>query len=160
VLAVYQDDVGPLTDTTADLLAQHEPLQALRLWFDRLARCGLTNHTLSGALQSAITGEPAGGLYAQITGAAARLLSACQQSGSVRQDIEPADLLLLVGLLLRIEPGPSAPARVSRLLDLIMSGLHADGRRSLNRARSRPARSSLQLRRRLSLISLRVPRSR
>src|SRR3981189_2908491 len=37
VLAVYRHDVQQLVDSAPVLLEEHSPLDALRLWFDRLA---------------------------------------------------------------------------------------------------------------------------
>src|SRR5580704_12330249 len=46
VLAVYRYDVQKLADAAAELLSEHEPLRALRLWFDRLAYYGQIKHGL------------------------------------------------------------------------------------------------------------------
>jgi AcrR family transcriptional regulator len=157
VLAVYREDVRTLADLATHLLAQHEPVQAMRLWFDRLAAYGMTNHSLAGALQSATTAAVADGTCTPITGAAAYLLSACQQDGSVGPNTEADDIWLLLSFLWRIEPGPDAPARVARLLDLVMSGLQAGAPRNANQPRRRLGRRAL---RRLSLILSSAPRSR
>ena len=160
VLAVYQEDVRTLADLATHLLAQHEPVQALRLWFDRLATCGMTNPSLAGALQSATTAAAADATCAPITGAAACLLSACQQDGSVGANIEPDDIWLLLSFLWRIEPGPHAPLRAARLLDLVMSALQAGAPRITSPFRRRLGRRALRRPRRLSLMSPSAPRSR
>jgi AcrR family transcriptional regulator len=159
VLAVYQEDVRMLNDSATGLLARHEPAQALRLWFEHLASYGMTNHNLADALQSATTAAAIDVTCAPITTAGAYLLSACQQDGSVGPDIEPDDIWLLLAFLWRIEPGPSAPVRVARLLDVIMSGLHAGAPRNASPFRRRPGRRRLGRPRRLSVISPSAPGS-
>jgi AcrR family transcriptional regulator len=158
-LAVYQDDVRALRDSAADLLAQHAPIQALRLWLECLVTYGMASNSQAEALQSALTAGAVDGTCAQMSAAAARLLSACHQDGSVGPGVEPDEILLLLGFVWRIEPGPNAPARVARLLDVILAGLQAGAPRSTLRHRSRRARRSLRLPRRPSLVSLGAPRS-
>jgi AcrR family transcriptional regulator len=157
VLAVYGEDVRTLADLATHLLAQHDPVQALRLWFDRLATYGMTNRSLAGALQSATTAATAERTCAPITEAAAYLLSACQQDGNVGPNIEPDDIWLLLSFLWRIEPGPSASLRVARLLDLVMSALQAGAPRNANGSRRRLGRRALRRPRMLSLISSSAP---
>jgi len=159
VLAVYQEDVRTLRDAAADLLAQHEPALALRLWLECLARYSMTSNSQAEVLQSAITARAIDGAPTPMTAAAAHLLSACQQDGSVGPDLEPDDILLVLGFIWRIEPGPEAPAHASRLLDLIMSGLQAGASPPASRFRSRWARRSLRRPRRLSPVPVSTPRS-
>jgi AcrR family transcriptional regulator len=144
VLAVYEEDVQTLAGAAGELLAQHPPLRALRLWFDHLAAYGAIKHSLADALHSVAGDSPADALYRQIVGAAARLLSACQRDGSIRPDIEACDVLLMLSFLGRIEPGPDGAERAARLLDLIISGLAAGTKRRVAiaslRRRSRPRR--------------------
>jgi AcrR family transcriptional regulator len=101
VLAVYRYDVQQLADAAPALLADHPPLTAMRLWFDRLARDGRINHGLADALQSATTDGPAAEVYGPVTGAIAQLLAACEQAGCIRPGLGPDDLLLLLGFLWR-----------------------------------------------------------
>jgi AcrR family transcriptional regulator len=123
VLAVYRYDVQQLADAAPALLADHPPLTAMRLWFDRLARDGRINHGLADALQSATTDGPAAEVYGPVTGAIAQLLAACEQAGCIRPGLGPDDLLLLLGFLWRAGEGDGAAARASRLLGLVMDGL-------------------------------------
>src|SRR5260370_5217150 len=53
VLAVYRYDVQQLVDSAPALLKQHQPLEALRLWFDRLAYYGRIKHGLADVLHAA-----------------------------------------------------------------------------------------------------------
>ena len=52
ILAVYQHDVEILVDSVPRLLAEHEPLDALRIWFERLADYVRIKHGLGEALNT------------------------------------------------------------------------------------------------------------
>jgi len=122
VLAVYRYDVQQLADTASKLLADHPPIEALRLWFDQLAHYGMIKHGLAGVLNAATSD----GLVGEtLTGAITQLMQACTEDGSIRAGHDPDDVLLMLGSLWRIDPGPRAEVRAGRLLDLVMAGLQA-----------------------------------
>ena len=123
VLAVYRHDVQQLADSAPMLLDEHSPLDALRLWFDRLAYYGKIKHGLADVLHAATSDGLAGETYGPVIGAITLLLRACEEAGSIRPGLDPDDVLLLMGFLWRIDPGDAGEARVSRLLDLVMDGL-------------------------------------
>lgn len=159
VLAVYRYDVQKLADSAPELLASHQPLQALRLWCDRLAHYGLIKHGLADVLHSATSDGLAGETYGPVIGAITVLLGACEQDGSIRPGIDPDEVLLLLGFLWRIDPGPDAAARAKRLLDLVMAGLQA-GAPSAGRSGRRLIRRSPRLPGRLSRFSVMRPGAR
>jgi AcrR family transcriptional regulator len=157
VLAVYEEDVQTLADSAGELIAEHPPLQALRLWFDRLAACGTIRRALADALRSASSDSLTDARYTQVVGAVAQLLTACRRDSSIRPDIEANDVLLLVGFLWQIEPGPAGAERAARLLDLTVRGLQ--GGAPVGRTARRTARRSVRLPRRFALAWLGTPRS-
>ena len=108
VLAVYRYDVQKLADSAPELLASHQPMRALRLWCDRLAYYGLIRHGLADVLRSATSDGLARETCGPVIGAITVLLTACEQDGSIRPGIDPDDVLLLLGFLWRIDPGPDA----------------------------------------------------
>jgi AcrR family transcriptional regulator len=125
VMAVYRYDVQQLADTAPKLLTDHPPIEALRLWFDQLARYGMSKHGLAGVLNAATSDGLVRQSYEPLTGAIRQLLQACTEDGSIRAGHDPDDVLLILGSLWRIDPGPGAEARAGRLLDLVMAGLQA-----------------------------------
>jgi AcrR family transcriptional regulator len=159
VLAVYRYDVQKLADSAAELLAEHPPLQALRLWFHRLAYYGMIKHGLADVLHSATSDGLAGETYGPVIGAITALLTACAADGSVRPGIDPDDVLLLLGFLWRIDAGPDAAARASRLLNLVLDGLRSGAPQSVAAMRGPPRRPS-RLLGRLSLLSFGKPGTR
>jgi AcrR family transcriptional regulator len=156
VLAVYRYDVQKLADAAPELLASHPPVRALRLWCDRLAHYGLIKHGLAEVLHSATSDGLAGETYGPVIGAITVLLTACEQDGSIRPGVDPDDILLLLGFLWRIDPGPDAATRAARLLDLVIGGLQAGAPRA-GRPDRRALRRSPRLLGRLSRFSVIKP---
>jgi AcrR family transcriptional regulator len=159
VLAVYRCDVQELADCAPELLASHQPLRALRLWCDRLAYYGLIKHGLADVLHSATSDGLAGETYGPVVGAITVLLKACKQDGSIRPGIDPDDVLLLLGCLWRVDPGPDAAARAARLLDLVMAGLQV-GAPAAGQPEPRRIRRAPRLPGRRSLFSVMRPGTR
>ena len=124
VLAVYRHDVQQLADSAPVLLTEHPPLDALRLWFDRLAYYGRIKHGLAGVLHAATSDGLVGATYGPVIGAITLLLRACEDAGSIRPGVDPDDVLLLMGFLWRIDSA-DREARAGRLLGLVMDGLRA-----------------------------------
>jgi AcrR family transcriptional regulator len=137
VLAVYRHDVQQLADSAPELLNQHEPVEALRLWFDRLARYGRIKHGLADVLHAATSDGLAGETYGPVIGAISLLVKACEQAGRIQPAVDPDDVLLLMGFLWRIDAGEKGEARAARLLDLVMAGLVAGAPASKPVARRR-----------------------
>jgi AcrR family transcriptional regulator len=125
VLAVYRHDVQQLVDSAPVLLEEHPPLDALRLWFDRLAQYGKIKHGLADVLHAATSDGLVGETYGPVIGAITLLLRACEEADSIRPGLAPDDVLLVMGFLWRIDPSRDWEARASRLLDLVMDGLRA-----------------------------------
>lgn len=128
VLAVYRHDVERLVDSVPSLLSNHPPLDALRLWIERLASYVNIKHGLGDALDAATKKEIERETYTPVIDAITHLLRACEAAGAVRSGIDAEDVLLLAGSLWRIDPGPRAPARASRVLDLLVDGLRPQQR--------------------------------
>jgi AcrR family transcriptional regulator len=125
VLAVYRHDVQQLVDSAPVLLKEHPPLDALRLWFDRLAYYGRIKHGLADVLHAATSDGLVGETYGPVIGAITLLLRACEEAGSIRPGLDPDDVLLLMGFLWRIDPSGDSDARAGRLLDIIVDGLRS-----------------------------------
>ena len=125
VLAVYRHDVQQLVDSAPVLLEEHPPLDALRLWFDRLAHYGKIKHGLADVLHAATSDGLVGETYGPVIGAITLLQRACEEAGSIRPGLDPDDVLLVMGFLWRIDPSRDWEARAGRLLDLVMDGLRA-----------------------------------
>jgi AcrR family transcriptional regulator len=122
ILAVYRHDVQVLVDSVSDVLARYEPLDAFRVWFERLADYVRVKHGLGEALHSAAAQDVVDQTYAPVTAAVGQLLAACEAAGVIRRGLDPADVLLLMGFLWRVGPGEGGKAQAARLLDLVIDG--------------------------------------
>lgn len=122
ILAVYRHDVQVLVDSVAETLAECEPLDAFRMWFERLADYVRIKHGLGEALHSAAAQDVVNETYAPVTAAVGELLAACEAAKVVRPGLDPADVLLLMGFLWRVGPGEDGQAQAARLFDLVIDG--------------------------------------
>jgi hypothetical protein len=120
---VYRQEVQSLVDAAHDILAEYPPLEALRVWFLRLAGFVRVKHGLGEALQTAAAQDVVNQTEAPVTGAIGVLLRACEKAGDVRPGLEPADVLLLMGFLWRAGPGEAGERQARRVLDLAIRGL-------------------------------------
>jgi len=123
VLAVYRLDVQELVDMAPALLKENPPLTALRLWLIRLAYYGKIKHALATVLYAVTSDGLVGETYGPVIGAVTMLLQACEDEGTIRQDLDPDDVLLLLGFLWRLEPNASWELRANRILDLVIDGM-------------------------------------
>ena len=137
VLEVYRQEVQQLVEGADQLLEGSAPVDALRRWVDRLAQYAMTKHGLASALGSATNSETP--LYAEtyelIVTALARLLSACEEAGSVRPGLDADDVLLSLAGLWEIDPNSDWRSRARRLYDLVFAGRGPDGTRQTKAVR-------------------------
>jgi len=123
ILALYQHEVQSVVDSVPQVLAEHEPLDALRVWFLRLAEYVRLKHGLGEALHTAAAQDVINETYAPVTAGVSQLLNAAEQAGQVRPGLDPADVLLLMGFLWRVAPSESGHRQAERILDLVIESL-------------------------------------
>lgn len=126
VMTVHRNDVQELVDAAPALLEQHPAAEALRLWFVQLARYGRIKHGLGTALHTAMHARLADEGYGPVVGAIRLLLEAGVREGTLRADVVPDEVLLLVGFLWRIDLDDAWADRTRRMLDVVMDALRAD----------------------------------
>jgi AcrR family transcriptional regulator len=119
ILVVYRQEVRSLVAAVDDIVHEYPPVEALRVWFLRLADFVRVKHGLGDALQTAAAQDAVNETYAPVTEAIGVLLRACENAGDVRPGLDPGDVLLLMGFLWNTEPGQQA----GRVLDLAIRGL-------------------------------------
>jgi AcrR family transcriptional regulator len=123
VVGVYRTEIDALVDLAPRLLAKHPPLQAFRLWCDRLAQLGRVKHGVADMLHAAISDQDYQETYRPMLGAVRELMKACEGSGEIRPGADAEDFLMLLGFFWQIPPTPAGEARVKRLLALVFRGL-------------------------------------
>ncbi|WP_326725638.1 TetR/AcrR family transcriptional regulator [Streptomyces sp. NBC_00243] len=137
VLAAYRYEVDQLCSAADDLLEAMPPNQALREWMKRLASLMVTKQQMSAALQA--MGPSGGGWasesYAQVFRTVGTLVDAGVAAGTVRGDLETADVVLAMSGLLRLDVSGDWRPQADRLIGLLMDGLQAGARSSDTAAR-------------------------
>jgi AcrR family transcriptional regulator len=124
VFAVYREEVHQLTGAADQLLAERQPLAALRAWLDRYAQYAMTKAGLVDALRAASTHSRfATEAYEPVVDAISRLLHANAAAGTVAADLTPDDVLLAVAGLYQLDPAGPWQKQAGRLLDIAVAGM-------------------------------------
>jgi AcrR family transcriptional regulator len=123
--AAYRNEVALVCGAADELLAAHEPGEALALWMDRYVSYAAAKRGMKGALHSLTASNS--GLFAEsradITAAIAKLVEAGVAAGTIRSDVDPGDILLAMGSIWSGLDDPGWEDRARRLLGLVMDGL-------------------------------------
>jgi len=126
VEAVYRDEVRQLSNLASELLAQHSPGTALDEWMRAQVRFVGHRRGLATSMKAMLdpNGETMKWCKASILAAAEKLLDAGRETKTVRDDLQPYDLLRFghaVGIA--IELGSAADSE--RMIQIMLAGLHA-----------------------------------
>jgi len=123
ILAVYRHDVQRLVDSVSDVLAENAPLQAFRVWFHTLADYVRLKHGLGEALHSAAVQDAISETYKPVVTAVGQLIDACVADGSMRSNLDPDDVLLLMGFMWRVDAGVDGKKQAARIMEVVIDGL-------------------------------------
>jgi AcrR family transcriptional regulator len=127
VLAVYRSEMQRLVDWAPELLEHEPPLTALRHWFERLAAYVIIKRGLADAITAAQHATVTSETYGPVIGAVSLLLRAGEQDGTIRPGLDPDDVVLIMGCLWRVPPGPDGEKQASRVLDILIDGFGTTG---------------------------------
>jgi AcrR family transcriptional regulator len=119
---VYRHEVEELVAAAPGLLAQHRPLRALALWFERVAGYARVKRDVFAAVEVGVWQNLSAHSLGPIGDALTLLLDAGKADGSVRPDVDARDVILLIGYLARLDDAES-DARALHLLGIILDGL-------------------------------------
>lgn len=128
VLAVYRREVRHLVDVVPDLLAEHGPEQAFRVWTSHLASYMMTKRGLADALSAATATAKenlAADTYDAMLGAVTTLLDACARAGAIRPNLSPKTVLLALASLMHLDSTGDWQRQTSDLTDLLWHGMHS-----------------------------------
>ena len=125
VEAAYRSELDRLCDAAADLLGDLPPDQALRGWMDRFVDYMTTKRGMADALRAVIAsgGNPYAHSRDRLISAITTLLSRAAAAGTVRSDVEPADVLTSLSGVSLAAGEPAQREQARRVLDLLMDGL-------------------------------------
>jgi AcrR family transcriptional regulator len=122
VEAVYRNEITRVSALAEELLKVEQPEPALREWMKRFVAFMTTKNGMADVFRAVIAsgGNPYGETRALALDAVGTLVAAGAAIGTIRDDIDPLDILtILNGLSFATDD----PAQTNRLLDLIMDGL-------------------------------------
>ncbi|WP_181807384.1 TetR/AcrR family transcriptional regulator [Streptomyces shenzhenensis] len=119
VLAAYEHEVDQVCAEAKDLLAALPPDRALREFMGRLASLLVTKQHMSEALRSGGTE----GAYSKVYATIDTLFTAGVAAGTLRSDMETADVARAMGGLLRLDAAGDWKGQAERQITLLMDGL-------------------------------------
>ena len=139
VEAAYRNELARLCDAVPELLRDLTPAEATRRWMDRFVDYMTTKRGMADALRAVIASgrNPYEQSRGQLSPRSPRCWRRPAQAGTLRRDIEPADVLASLGGVSLTAGEPAQREQAGRLLDLLMDGLRY---RSAADPRSRGAR--------------------
>lgn len=122
--AVYHTEVGKLAAAQRELSGELPPVEALRAWMLLFVDYIAAKHIIAPALNTLVGGPSK--LYessrAQIQGAIDALVKLAIQSGDIRKDLEPFDLLRALIGVSNVASGPEWQQSAKRLVDILITG--------------------------------------
>ncbi|MFD6298771.1 TetR/AcrR family transcriptional regulator [Streptomyces sp. NPDC060235] len=123
IVELYRHDIQHLIDLAPALAASRPPLEALREWFEEVARYGRLKYGVAEVIHAAASGGLDDEYYGPFVRAIAVLLDAGAAEGILKEGLDPEDVLLQLSVLWRLDPERGGEARAARILDLIVDGL-------------------------------------
>lgn len=136
---VYRLDVDDLVTAAGTLLAAHDPITALAAWFERVAGYAEVKRGVFAAVEESVWRDLSADSHGPIGDAVTLLLDAGKRDGSIREDIEARDVIVLIGYLSRVDQ-PEFDSRARHLLTVVLDGLRSRERQAV-RARPSSGRS-------------------
>jgi AcrR family transcriptional regulator len=134
--AVYRSEVEKLAAAQRKLAQDMPPLEALRSWMLLFVDYIATKQIIAPALNTLVGGPSK--VYeasrAQIAGAIHALVQRAIDSGDIRKDLEPFDLLRALIGVSNVASGPDWQQSAKRLVDILITG---------SRPANRPAKTRM-----------------
>lgn len=125
IAAVYRNETEQLVRAAERLAETRSPTEALRDWMLLFIDYIATKRGMYAALNSLVSGTSI--LYAasgtQIQQSIEMLANRAVDSGEIKLDIDPLDLLRAVAGVANISAGPNWKAAAIRLVDIMIAGL-------------------------------------
>jgi AcrR family transcriptional regulator len=122
--AVYRNEVEKLAAAERKFAQAMPPIEALRAWMLLFVDHIATKQIIAPALNTLVGGPSKlyEGSRAQITGAIHALVRRAIESGDIRKDLEPFDLLRALIGVSNVASGPDWPQSARRLVDILITG--------------------------------------
>lgn len=122
--AVYHTEVEKLAAAERELSGKLPPVEALRAWMLLFVDYIAAKHIIAPALNTLVGGPSKlyEGSRAQVAGAIDSLVKRAIESGNIRKDLEPFDLLRALIGVSNIASGPDWQESARRLVDILITG--------------------------------------
>ena len=123
--AAYRSELARLCDSVPGLLGVMPADKAMRTWMDLFIEYMMTKKGMSDALRMVIAsgGNPFAESRSRLLAAFSALLAAGAAVGTLRADLDPADLLASMSGVSLVAATAAQREQAGRLLDLLMDGL-------------------------------------
>jgi AcrR family transcriptional regulator len=123
--AAYRSELARLCDAVPELLSSMPADKAMRVWMDQFLEYMTTKRGMSEALRKVIAsgGNPFAESRTRLVAAFSALLAAGAADGTIRSDLDAADLLASMSGVSLAVGDPAQRDQAGRLLDLLMDGL-------------------------------------
>ncbi|MFG1606583.1 TetR/AcrR family transcriptional regulator [Actinoplanes sp. NPDC049265] len=122
LLEVYRRDVDEMCDEAATLVRELPAGEALARWLERVEEYAWVKQGVFAAVETTMRADATEHSHHRIGEALDLLLTAGRAAGTVRADVDPRDVVLLIGYLSNLTPGERS-ARAPRLRSIVLSGL-------------------------------------
>ncbi|GAA2051084.1 TetR/AcrR family transcriptional regulator [Williamsia deligens] len=122
VVEVYRSEIDRLGDTDGILRESDTAAEALAVWVRRFIDYADTKQVL-GEVIHALPDDERPSARATVTAAITRLLDAGRRDGSLRDDVDADDLLLMFGGVWSLPEDSRRRERVDRLAAFVLEGL-------------------------------------
>lgn len=122
--AVYRNEIENLAEAGGELSGKLPPVEALRAWLLLFVEAIATKQVIAPALNK-LLGEPKkvfAACHAQIHEAIRGLVKRAVQSGDIRKDLDPDDLLRALVGVSNVASDPDWQQSARRLVDILVSG--------------------------------------
>ena len=119
---VYRFELTQLVDAVEPLLAEHPPLRALTCWLRQLVEYARVKRGVMAAIEASAWRDLYSGQHHRLDEALGMLLERGKAVGQVREEVDAADLILLLGALSRI-PASEWDTRAHTIVAVIADGL-------------------------------------
>ncbi|MEV6636375.1 TetR/AcrR family transcriptional regulator [Actinoplanes sp. NPDC051470] len=127
LLEVYRLDLDEMCDAAAVLVRELPAGEALERWLERVEEYAWVKRGVFAAVEAAMRADVTSHSRDQIAAAVEMLLSAGREAGTVRDDVDARDVVLLIGYLSLLTPAERS-VRAPRLRSVVLAGLSPAGR--------------------------------
>ncbi len=128
LLEVYRHDVDQMCDAAEALVHDLPADEALEKWLERVEEYAWVKRGVFASVEAAMRTDVSEHSHRRINEAVGLLLAAGRTAGTVRDDIDARDVVLLIGYLSRVTP-QEQEIRAPRLRSVVLNGLRPPPRR-------------------------------